>query len=163
MIKRWLEGWCRARQISEHLPTLWAQLQLLIWHRNDLIDDLQWASYFAEGSNYILWITRTFHQPSQVHLKRLAMYALSIAPHTGDCERNWSVFGEVHTDIRNRLRNDIINDLIYIGWNTRLLNRVLADEDDTPPDPLADFDEYVQLAEEAENTILRGTQAASST
>ncbi|XP_054782672.1 uncharacterized protein LOC129289958 [Prosopis cineraria] len=39
------------------------------------------------------------------------------------CERNWSLFERIHTKKRNRLEHERLNDLVFVNYNLRLLNR----------------------------------------
>ena len=38
------------------------------------------------------------------------------------CERNWSVFERIHTERRNRLEYQRLNDLVYVHYNLWLKN-----------------------------------------
>ncbi|KAL0315262.1 UNVERIFIED_CONTAM: hypothetical protein Scaly_2873500 [Sesamum calycinum] len=39
------------------------------------------------------------------------------------CERNWSVFERLHTEKRNRLEHQRLNDLVYVHYNLKLKDR----------------------------------------
>ncbi|KAH6810958.1 hAT dimerization domain-containing protein / transposase-like protein [Perilla frutescens var. frutescens] len=39
------------------------------------------------------------------------------------CERNWSAFEGVHTKRRNRLGTKLLNNLVFIQFNARLLSK----------------------------------------
>ncbi|VFQ79370.1 unnamed protein product [Cuscuta campestris] len=39
------------------------------------------------------------------------------------CERNWSTFSFIHTKKRNRLEHQRLNDLVYVKYNRKIVNR----------------------------------------
>jgi hypothetical protein len=65
------------------------------------------------------------------------------------CERNWSMYSFVHNKVRNRLKYNRVDDLVYVYANTRLirhrrgpriaqwygLNQVHSDDDSDGEDP----------------------------
>lgn len=56
-------------------------------------------------------------------LKRFAIRILSLTCSSSGCERNWSAFEMVHTKKRNRLRQQKMNDLVYVMANMRLTRK----------------------------------------
>ncbi|CAI0448710.1 unnamed protein product, partial [Linum tenue] len=61
-------------------------------------------------------------------MRKLVVRLLSQTSSSSGCERNWSVFDQIHSKRRNRLENQILNDLVYVTYNLRLKNRCLKKE-----------------------------------
>ncbi|XP_072054868.1 uncharacterized protein [Arachis hypogaea] len=53
-------------------------------------------------------------------LQKIAVRILSQASASSGCERNWSLFDQIHTKRRNRLEHDRLNDIVYVTYNLRL-------------------------------------------
>ncbi|XLV02557.1 hypothetical protein S245_016894, partial [Arachis hypogaea] len=53
-------------------------------------------------------------------LQKIAVRILSQSSASSGCERNWSLFYQIHTKRRNRLEHDRLNDIIYVTYNLRL-------------------------------------------
>jgi hypothetical protein len=49
---------------------------------------------------------------------------IAIAPSTGDTERNWSLYNDIHINERNRLATSKVDKLVFIVHNVRLFNRI---------------------------------------
>ncbi|KAI3939148.1 hypothetical protein MKX01_002016, partial [Papaver californicum] len=45
------------------------------------------------------------------------------------CERNWSIFEQVHTNRRNRLSQQRLNSLVYVKYNLQLNERFTKRKD----------------------------------
>ncbi|XP_028552252.1 uncharacterized protein LOC114580024 [Dendrobium catenatum] len=58
-------------------------------------------------------------------LKAFAVKVLSLTCSTSACERNWSIFNQIHTKRRNRLAADRMNKLVYIMFNKKSKDRYL--------------------------------------
>ncbi|XP_052108007.1 uncharacterized protein LOC107496386 [Arachis duranensis] len=56
-------------------------------------------------------------------LQKMAVRILSQASASSGCERNWSLFDQIHTARRNRLEHDRLSDIVYITYNLRLKSR----------------------------------------
>ncbi|XP_057755510.1 uncharacterized protein LOC130974668 [Arachis stenosperma] len=56
-------------------------------------------------------------------LQKIAVRILSQASASSGCERNWSLFDQIHTIRRNRLEHDRLSDIVYITYNLRLKSR----------------------------------------
>ncbi|XP_054816471.1 uncharacterized protein LOC129316196 [Prosopis cineraria] len=82
-----------------------------------------WASYGSSSPN----------------LQHLAIRILSLTCSASGCERNWSVFEQIHTKKWNKLAQDRLNDLVFVKYNQALKNRY--DRQDVDPISLADIDE----------------------
>ncbi|CAD6220557.1 unnamed protein product [Miscanthus lutarioriparius] len=53
----------------------------------------------------------------------MATRILSLTSSSSGCERNWSGFEGVHTKKRNRLTTACLNKLVYIQFNSKLINK----------------------------------------
>ncbi|CAI0548147.1 unnamed protein product [Linum tenue] len=53
-------------------------------------------------------------------LQSVAIRLLSQTSSSSGCERNWSVFDQIHSKRRNRLEHQRLNDLVYGTYNLRL-------------------------------------------
>ncbi|XP_072094187.1 uncharacterized protein [Arachis hypogaea] len=56
-------------------------------------------------------------------LQKIAVRILSQASASSGCERNWSLFDQIHTTRRNRLEHDRLSDIVYVTYNLRLKSR----------------------------------------
>ncbi|CAN0921178.1 hypothetical protein LINGRAHAP2_LOCUS32457 [Linum grandiflorum] len=56
-------------------------------------------------------------------LQRFVIRILSLTCSASGCERNWSVFERVHSKKRNRLLQKKMNDIVYVMYNSKLLQR----------------------------------------
>ncbi|CAN0859686.1 hypothetical protein LINGRAHAP2_LOCUS7732 [Linum grandiflorum] len=56
-------------------------------------------------------------------LQRFSIQILSLTCSASRCERNWSAFDRVHTKKRNRLLQKKMNDIVYVMYNSKLLQR----------------------------------------
>ncbi|CAD6223339.1 unnamed protein product [Miscanthus lutarioriparius] len=56
-------------------------------------------------------------------LQKLATRILSLTSSSSGCERNWSTFEMIHTKKRNRLTTTRLNKLVFIQFNSKLLNK----------------------------------------
>ncbi|PKU67583.1 hypothetical protein MA16_Dca018886 [Dendrobium catenatum] len=60
---------------------------------------------------------------SAPNLQKLAVRILSQTSSSSGCERNWSVFEQIHTKRRNHLEHQRLNDLVFVRYNLNLRNR----------------------------------------
>nr|XP_025652598.1 uncharacterized protein LOC112748584 [Arachis hypogaea] len=56
-------------------------------------------------------------------LQKRVVRILSQPSASSGCERNWSLFDQIHTKRRNRLEHDRLNDIVYVTYNLRLKSR----------------------------------------
>ena len=54
------------------------------------------------------------------NLTRLAMHILSQTVSSSNCERNWTTFSMIHTKLRNRIKMENLEKLVYVHYNMRL-------------------------------------------
>ena len=93
------------------------------------------------------------------NLTHLAMRILSQTVSSSNCERNWTTFAMIHTKLRNRIKMENLEKLVFVHYNMRLRVRHAKRQQTT--DQLIDLDyifhEEDPLAEwtrEAENPLL---------
>ena len=65
----------------------------------------------------------TCHGANGVHLQILATRILSQVASSSTTERNWSIYGFIHSVKRNRLGSQKAKDLVYVHSNLRLVSR----------------------------------------
>ncbi|XP_042459005.1 uncharacterized protein LOC122042765 [Zingiber officinale] len=53
-------------------------------------------------------------------LQKFAIKVLSLTCIASGCERNWSVFEQIHSKKRNRLAQQRLNDLVFVKYNRAL-------------------------------------------
>ncbi|CAK8571099.1 unnamed protein product [Lathyrus sativus] len=63
------------------------------------------------------WDSIRFECPE---LQRFTIRILSLTCSSSGCERNWSAFEMVHTKRRNRLKQKMMNDVVFVMVNSRL-------------------------------------------
>jgi hypothetical protein len=86
---------------------------------------LWWESYGGEGKE----------------LQKLAMSVLSLTCSATGCERNWSIFDQVHTKRRDRLEQQRLNDLVFVKYNLQLeMRQKSREEKGETYDPICLFD-----------------------
>ncbi|TVU06739.1 hypothetical protein EJB05_49967, partial [Eragrostis curvula] len=66
------------------------------------------------------WATYGCHTPT---LQRMAIRILSLTASASGCERNWSTFEGIHTKKRNRLDVNRLENLVYVQFNARLMEK----------------------------------------
>ncbi|KAH7681554.1 Ribonuclease H-like protein [Dioscorea alata] len=64
-----------------------------------------------------------FFGNSTPNLQQLAIKILSLTCSVVGCERNWSVFENIHTKKRNRLEHQRLRNLVFVKYNQRLKAR----------------------------------------
>ena len=57
------------------------------------------------------------------NLQRIAIKILSLTTSSSGCERNWSTFEGIRTKKRNRLDTTRLNNLVYVQFNARIMNK----------------------------------------
>ncbi|XLU30024.1 hypothetical protein S245_066090, partial [Arachis hypogaea] len=60
---------------------------------------------------------------STPYLQNMAVRILSQASASSGCERNWSLFDQIHTTRMNRLEHDRLSDIVYVTYNLHLKSR----------------------------------------
>ncbi|XP_042437047.1 uncharacterized protein LOC122023012 [Zingiber officinale] len=72
--------------------------------------------------------------------QKFAIKVLSLTCSASGCERNWSVFEQIHSKKRNRLAQQRLNDLVFVKYNRALKLRYDA-RDKIDPISLTDIDD----------------------
>lgn len=91
-------------------------------------------------------------------LQQLAIKILSLTCSACGCERNWSVFEQIHTKRRNRLEQQRLNDLVFIKYNQKLKARYDSRNviDPICLDDLDDCNEWLTGGDNAEQEFVHG-------
>ncbi|KAE8657940.1 hypothetical protein F3Y22_tig00116976pilonHSYRG00151 [Hibiscus syriacus] len=89
----------------------------------------------SDGSDW--WFA---YGASAPELQKFAIRVLSLTCSATGCERNWSVFQQLHSKRRNRLAQSRLNDMVYVKFN-RALRRRYQRKDTTDPILLKEIDE----------------------
>lgn len=84
-------------------------------------------------------------------LQRVAMRILSQVCSTSTFERQWSTFHQIHSEKRNKIDKETLNDLVYINYNLRLSRSLKSKTSDADPIQLDDIDMTSEWVEETEN------------
>lgn len=106
-----------------------------------ILTALWWESYGGEGKE----------------LQKLAMRILSLTCSATGCERNWSIFDQVHTKRRNRLEQQRLNALVFVKYNLQLEMRQKSREekgDTYDPISLSDIESDDEWITEKEDPCL---------
>ncbi|KAK8949679.1 hypothetical protein KSP39_PZI005448 [Platanthera zijinensis] len=61
---------------------------------------------------------------SATQLQKIAIRILSQTTSSSGCERNWSVFEQIHTKRKNHLEHQRLNDLVYIRYNLNMRDMI---------------------------------------
>ncbi|XP_057432600.1 uncharacterized protein LOC130725380 [Lotus japonicus] len=104
---------------------------------------LWWESYGRDGNE----------------LQKIAMRILSPTCSATGCERNWSVFYQIHTKRRNKLEQQRLNALVYVKYNLQLEMRQKTREekgDNYDPICLSDIESDDEWITEKETPCLPG-------
>ena len=86
--------------------------------------NLKYLTYFCNVCNTVeWWIT---HGSCSPELQRIAVRILSQTTFASRCERNWSIFSQVHTKMRNKLAYKKLNLIVYFCYNQKLKLRSIG-------------------------------------
>ncbi|XP_031739008.1 uncharacterized protein LOC116402801 [Cucumis sativus] len=99
--------------------------QPLAIRQRDKISPVEWWDNFGQ---------------STPNLQKFAVRILGLTCSASGCERNWSVFEQLHSKKRNRLAQSRLNDLVFIKYN-RALKRRYNLRDIVDPISLKDIDD----------------------
>ena len=106
---------------KEHAQTAKLQLQQFLTRCGEFADERLWTkeSLALGGLNWF----QAFCYENSV-LRDIALRVHSTPTVASAAERNWSVFGFVHSKSRNRLYGHKVEKLVYIYQNMRLLRKI---------------------------------------
>lgn len=85
-------------------------------------------------------------------LQRVAMRILSQVCSTSPIEKHWSTFQQIHSEKRNKINKETLNDVAYIHYNLRLARSKTSKAIDTDPLQLDEIDMTSEWVEETENS-----------
>ncbi|XP_024200409.1 uncharacterized protein LOC112203718 [Rosa chinensis] len=75
---------------------------------DDKYDPVGWWSNYGNGTP---------------KLQKMARRILSLTTSSSGCKRNWSTFEGIHTKKRNRLDASRLNNLVYVQFNAKIINK----------------------------------------
>ncbi|KAA8539998.1 hypothetical protein F0562_026690 [Nyssa sinensis] len=84
-------------------------------------------------------------------LQRVAIRILSQVCSTSTFERHWSTFQQIHSEKRNKIDKETLNDLVYINYNLKLARSMKSKSSEGDPIQLDDIDMTSEWVEESEN------------
>lgn len=84
-------------------------------------------------------------------LQQAAIRILSQVCSTSTLERQWSTYQQIHSEKRNKIDKETLNDLIYINYNLKFSKPLKSSSSETDPLQLDDIDMTSEWVEEAEN------------
>ncbi|XP_061341822.1 uncharacterized protein LOC133288137 [Gastrolobium bilobum] len=112
--------------------------QSALRERNTMMPDKWWECYGFGAPN----------------LRKLAIHILSQTCSASGCERNWSIFEQIHSKKRNRLHHKKLNDLVYFCCNLNLQTRDQTKRQNYDPIDLAMIEEHCDWILEMSPTLL---------
>lgn len=83
-------------------------------------------------------------------LQRVAIRVLSQVCSTSTSERQWSTFQQIHSEKRNKIDKETLNDLLYIYYNLKLDKSLKPSSSEADPLQLDDIDMTSEWVEETE-------------
>lgn len=84
-------------------------------------------------------------------LQRVAIRILSQVCSIFTFERNWSTFKQLHSEKRNKIDKETLNDLVYVHYNLKLARSLTSRPLEVDPVQLDDIDMTSEWVEESEN------------
>lgn len=84
-------------------------------------------------------------------LQRLAIRILSQVCSTFTFEKHWNTFQQTHSEKRNKIDKETLNDLVYINYNLKLTRQMRSKTVDVDPIQLEDIDMTSEWVEESDN------------
>lgn len=88
-------------------------------------------------------------------LQRVAVRILSQVCSASTLERNWSTFQQVHSEKRNRLDKETMNDVLFINYNLKLAARAKVKSADIDAIMVDDIDMTSDWVEESDQWLDR--------
>ncbi|XP_065868688.1 uncharacterized protein [Euphorbia lathyris] len=84
-------------------------------------------------------------------LQRVAIRILSQVCSTFSFERHWSTFQQIHSEKRNKIDKETLNDLVYINYNLKLMRQMRKKCIESDPILCDDIDMTSEWVEESDN------------
>lgn len=85
-------------------------------------------------------------------LQRVAIRILSQVCSTPTVEKQWNTFKQIHSEKRNKIDKETLNDLAYISYNLKLSRSTKYKSPESDPLQLDDIDMTSEWVEEAESS-----------
>ncbi|KAK4273920.1 hypothetical protein QN277_017223 [Acacia crassicarpa] len=98
------------------------------------------------------WLWWEQYGDSAPGLQRVAIRILSQVCSTFSFQRHWSTFQQIHSEKRNKIDRETLNDLVYINYNLKLARQMKAKSSEADPLQFDDIDMTSEWVEESENT-----------
>ncbi|KAI0511649.1 hypothetical protein KFK09_012279 [Dendrobium nobile] len=117
------QGWKEiVRPGATRFATTFITLKSVCEHKHDL-QALITSKFYADSKiakTYEWW---KMFGSSAPNLQKVAIRILSQTSSSSGCERNWSIFEQIHSKRRNHLEHQRLNDLVYVRYNLNLKDR----------------------------------------
>lgn len=84
-------------------------------------------------------------------LQRVAIRILSQVCSSFTFEKQWSAFQQIHSEKRNKINKETLNDLVYINYNLKLARQTRTKSLESDPIQFDDIDMTSEWAEESDN------------
>ncbi|CAL9008817.1 unnamed protein product [Prunus brigantina] len=84
-------------------------------------------------------------------LQRVAIRILSQVCSSFTFERHWSAFQQIHSEKRNKIDRETLNDLVYINYNLKLARQTRTKTLEADPIQFDDIDMTSEWVEESDN------------
>ncbi|KAK6936736.1 HAT, C-terminal dimerization domain [Dillenia turbinata] len=84
-------------------------------------------------------------------LQQVAIRILSQVCSGSSFERHWSTFQQIHSEKRNKIEKETLNDLVYINYNLKLARQMKTKSLETDPIQFDDIDMTSEWVEETEH------------
>ncbi|XP_021655806.1 uncharacterized protein LOC110646616 isoform X3 [Hevea brasiliensis] len=84
-------------------------------------------------------------------LQRVAIRILSQVCSTFTFERHWNTFQQIHSEKRNKIDKESLNDLVYINYNLKLTRQMRTKSLESDPIQFDDIDMTSEWVEESDN------------
>lgn len=85
-------------------------------------------------------------------LQRVAIRILSQVCSSFTFERHWNAFQQIHSEKRNKIDRETLNDLVYINYNLKLARHTRLKSLEADPIQFDDIDMTSEWVEESENS-----------
>lgn len=85
-------------------------------------------------------------------LQRVAIRILSQTCSSSTFERQWTIFQQIHSEKRNKIEKETLNDMVYINYNLKLAKSMMCKIPEPDPLQLDDIDMSSEWVEETESS-----------
>lgn len=84
-------------------------------------------------------------------LQRVAIRIVSQVCSSFTFEKHWNAFQQIHSEKRNKIDKETLNDLVYINYNLKLARQTRTKPLETDPIQFDDIDMTSEWVEESDN------------